>query len=363
MVPFNDFSIMHKELEAQMEEAFRKVYAGNWFIQGEEESLFAEKYAQYCGTKYCVGVGNGLEALRLILQAYGIGKGDEVIVPSNTFIATALAVSYVGAKIVFVEPDIHTYTINPQLIEEKITERTKAIIAVHLYGQTCDMDPINEIALKYNLKVIEDAAQAHGAEYKGRKAGNLGDAAGFSFYPGKNLGALGDGGAVTTNDEELAKKVKALCNYGSEEKYHHIYKGTNSRLDEMQAAFLNVKLPHLEKWNEARREIAAKYLNGITNPKVILPEIAENNLPVWHIFAIRVKERDELKEYLEKNGIKTVIHYPIAIHKQQAYSELHDSAGCLEIAEEIAETELSLPMFYGLSDSQINQVITCINNW
>lgn len=360
-IAFNDFSIMHQELEKDMFDAFRNVYNKNWFIQGEEEKNFTDNFAEYCGTKYCIGVGNGLEALRMILQAYDIGEGDEVIVPSNTFIATALAVTYVGAKIVFVEPDLKTYTINPELIEQKITEKTKAIMAVHLYGQTCDMDAILEIAHKYNLKVIEDAAQAHGAEYKGKKAGNLGDAAAFSFYPGKNLGALGDAGAITTNDGALAAKVRAIGNYGSTEKYRHEYKGTNSRLDELQAAFLDIKLKRLDEWNERRRNIAQMYCKGIKNPKVILPKVEENNKPVWHIFAILVEDRKSLIEHMEKYGIKTMIHYPIPICKQKAYLELEELS--LPIAERISREELSLPMFYGLKDSEVEDIIDCINEW
>ena len=363
MIPFNDFHIMHKELKNEMGEMFQQVFDKNWFIQGEQEETFNKKFAQYCGAKYCIGVGNGLEALLMILQAYDIGEGDEVIVPSNTFIATALAVTYVGAKLVFVEPDIETYTINPDLIEEKITERTKAIIAVHLYGQTCDMDAILEIAKKHNLKVIEDAAQAHGAEYKGKKAGNLGDAAGFSFYPGKNLGALGDAGAITTNDEELAKKVRAIGNYGSEKKYNHIYKGTNSRLDEMQAGFLNVKLGHLDKWNERRRKIADRYLNEIKNPNIVLPTVKEENVPVWHIFAIRSERREELIEYLSENNIGTMIHYPIPIHLQKAYEDLGHKQGDYPIAEKISNEQISLPMFYGLKDEEVDHIISCLNAW
>lgn len=363
MIPFNDFRIMHQELKEEMQEAFLNVYEGNWFIQGKEEKNFTEKFAEYCGAKYCVGVGNGLDALRMILQAFDIGEGDEVIVPSNTFIATVLAVTYVGAVPVLVEPDIRTYTINPALIEERITKRTKAIIAVHLYGQTCDMDPIIEIARKYNLKVIEDAAQAHGAEYKGIKAGNLGDAAGFSFYPGKNLGALGDGGAVTTNDEELAEKIRAIGNYGSTGKYNHVYKGTNSRLDELQAAFLSIKLDHLDKWNKRRREIAEKYIHGITNPAIVLPETPKYNLPVWHIFAIRTDKQKELLRYLEENGIEARVHYPIAIHMQKAYADLGYGKGDFPIAEVIADQEISLPMFYGLSDQEVEHIIFCLNRW
>lgn len=363
MIAFNDFSKMHSELEEEMFESFRKVYRANWFIQGKEEEEFTKEFATYCDADYCVGVGNGLEALRIILQAYGIGDGDEVIVPSNTFIATALAVTYAGATPVFVEPSIANYTIDPKKIEEKITSKTKAIMAVHLYGHTCDMEPILQIAHKYNLKVIEDAAQAQGALYKGKKAGSLGDAAAFSFYPGKNLGALGDAGAVVTNDKELAQKVKAIGNYGSEKKYHHIYKGTNSRLDEIQAAFLNIKLKKLDYWNQKRREIAEQYLTGITNPKVSLPSVQEYCVPIWHIFAIRVKERDAFVEYLKKQGIQTVIHYPVAIHLQPAYKDLKIKKGELPIAETIAQEEVSLPMFYGMTDKEIKTVIESINNW
>lgn len=363
MIPFNDFHIMHQELKEKMGEAFQNVYEENWFIQGREENSFTEKFAEYCGAKYCVGVGNGLESLRMILQAFDIGAGDEVIVPSNTFIATVLAVTYVGAVPVLVEPDISTYTIDPTLIERKITKNTKAIIAVHLYGQTCDMEPIMEIARKYNLKVIEDAAQAHGAEYKGKKAGNLGDAAGFSFYPGKNLGALGDAGAITTNDVVLAEKLRAIGNYGSTGKYNHIYKGTNSRLDELQAAFLSIKLPHLDRWNERRREIAQKYIQGIDNPDIILPEVSQYNLPVWHIFAIRTHKQKELLKYLETKGIEARVHYPIAIHMQKAYEDLGYGEGDFPIAETISAQEISLPMYYGLSDQDVEYIISCINAW
>ena len=269
---------LQNEIKNEIKSKFDEIYNKEIYIQGEEYSNFCNNFAKFCGTKYCVGVGNGLDALMLILKAYDIGQGDEVIVPSNTYIATALAVTYVGAKPIFVEPILKEFNINPDSIEEKINSRTKAIIAVHLYGQCADMDKINLIARKHNLKVIEDAAQAHGALYKGRRAGSLGDAAGFSFYPGKNLGALGDGGAVTTNDRNLAEKVAALANYGSDYKYHHIYKGNNSRLDEIQAGFLDVKLKYLDKWNECRRHIANRYLCEINNPKILLPVVHENNV-------------------------------------------------------------------------------------
>lgn len=362
-VPFVSFKPMEAELDKDLRGAFERVYTRSWYIEGVEDEAFEKAFAEYCDSQYCVGVGNGLDALMLALKALGVGKGDEVIVPSNTYIATALAVTYVGAQVVFVEPDIRTYNIDPAKIEEKITDKTKAIMPVHLYGQACDMDPIMEIAKKYNLYVVEDCAQAHGATYKGRKIGTFGDAAGFSFYPGKNLGALGDAGAVVTNNKELADKVRALGNYGSDYKYHHIYQGNNSRLDEMQAAFLAAKLPHLEKMNEDRRRIANRYLAEIKNDNLVLPYFSEDMVPVWHIFAVRTNRRDELEAYLKANGIGTNKHYPIPIHLQECYSDLGISEGQLPIAEEISQTELSLPLFYGMTDEQIQHVINTINNF
>lgn len=362
-IPFVSFEPMHKEIEEDILHKFKEVYEKNWFIQGEEVKKFEEEFAEFCGVKYCIGCGNGLDALYLILKAYGIGKGDEVIVPSNTYIATALAVSYVGATPVFVEPNLETYNINSKLIEAAITNKTKAIIAVHLYGQPTEMDEINEIAEKYNLKVIEDSAQAHGSLYKEKKAGNLGDASGFSFYPGKNLGALGDAGAVVTNNKELADKIRAIANYGSDRKYHHIYKGTNSRLDEVQASFLRIKLKNLEKWNEDRRRIAERYLNGINNPLIIKPAEDEYAKHVWHIFAVRTDRRDEFEKYLNNNGIGTTIHYPTPIHMQEAYKELNIKEGSLPIAEKISNEVISLPMWYGMNDEEINYVIDVINSW
>lgn len=362
-VPFVSFEPMHKEIKKEIIIKFKEVYERNWFIQGEEVKKFEREFAEFCGTKYCIGCGNGLDALYLILKAYGIGKGDEVIVPSNTYIATALAVSYAGATPVFVEPNLDTYNINPKLIEKAITNKTKAIIAVHLYGQPVDMDEINIIAQKYNLKVIEDSAQAHGSLYKNKKVGNLGDVSGFSFYPGKNLGALGDAGAVVTNNKDLAEKIRAIANYGSDKKYHHIYKGTNSRLDEIQAAFLRIKLRNIEKWNDNRRKTAEKYIKGINNPNIIKPYESEYVKHVWHIFAVRVDRRDEFKKYLEYNGIGTMIHYPIPIHMQKAYKELKIREGTFPIAEKISNEVVSLPMWYGMSDEEISYVINIINNW
>lgn len=362
-IPFVSFRPMEKELDRDLRGAFTRVYENSWYIEGHEDKAFENAFAQYCGVKYCIGCGNGLDALILILRAYGIGAGDEVIVPSNTFIATALAVSYVGATPVFVEPTLKYYNIDTDRIQEKITPRTKAIMAVHLYGQPADMDRILKIARENNLKVIEDAAQAHGAKYKGRRVGGLGDAAGFSFYPGKNLGALGDAGCVTTNDAILAEKIRALGNYGSDYKYHHIYKGQNSRLDEMQAAFLSAKLPHLDRMNEERRRIAERYLQEIRNPLVQLPEIHEECEPVWHIFAIRCKERAALEKHLNEAEIGTNKHYPIPMHLQGAYQELNIPQGALPIAEEISATQLSLPMFYGMTQEQVDWVIQKINDF
>ena len=362
-IPFVTFKPLEKELDSELRGAFDRVYTNSWYIEGKEDAAFEKAFAEFCGTDYCVGCGNGLAALMLSLKALGIGAGDEVIVPSNTYIATALAVTYVGAMPIFVEPNINTYNINPSLIEEKITEKTKAIMPVHLYGQACDMDPIMEISRKHKLFVVEDCAQAHGATYKGKKIGSFGDTAGFSFYPGKNLGALGDGGAVVTKNKALADKVRALGNYGSYFKYHHIYQGNNSRLDELQAAFLSAKLPHLDRMNTERKRIAARYLNEIKNDKVILPYVIDSVEPVWHIFAIRCKERDALADYLKEAGIGTNKHYPIPMHLQDAYKELGIKKGELPIAEEISATELSLPMYYGMAEEEISYVVEKINEF
>lgn len=363
-VPFVSFEAMHNEIRQELDNAYRNVMDSNYFIQGQACAKFEREFADYCGVKYCVGVGNGLDALMLILRALDIGVGDEIIVPSNTYIATALAVSYVGATPIFVEPEIDTFNLNPDLIEEKITDKTKAIISVHLQGRPADMDRINAIAEKYNLKVVEDAAQAHGAKYKGQKVGSLGCAAGFSFYPGKNLGALGDGGCVTTNDKEIADNVRALGNYGSDYKYHHIYKGCNSRLDEMQAAFLSVKLNQLDKWNAERKRIAERYIKEINNPLIKLPKPSDDTFEhIYHVFVIRCNERDRLEKYLNDNGIGTLKHYPIPMHLQSAYKDLGLKNGDLPIAEEISKTVLSIPMYYGISEEQVLYTINTINGF
>lgn len=354
---------MEKELDSDIRAAFETVYNNSWYIEGKEDEKFEKAFAEYIGMPYCVGCGNGLDALVLALKALGIGVGDEVIVPSNTYIATALAVTYTGAKVVFVEPDIKTYNIDPSGIEAAVTDKTKAVMPVHLYGQPCDMDPIMEVAEKHGLQVIEDCAQAHGATYKGRKIGTFGIASGFSFYPGKNLGALGDAGAAVTSDKDVADKIRAYGNYGSDYKYHHIYKGNNSRLDEMQAAFLSAKLPHLDRMNAERKRIASKYLEGIKNPEVILPFVPDYADPVWHIFAVRCSRRDGLEAFLNDAGIGTNKHYPIPMHLQGAYKDLGFKEGDFPLAEEISRTQLSLPLYYGMTDEEIDYVIDKINEF
>ena len=359
-IPFVSFEEMHSLIKNELECAFRDVLNSNWFIKGKFLAEFEKKFADYCDAKKCIGCGNGLDALSLILKAYNISDGDEVIIPANTFIATALAVSYVGAKPVLVDSN-DFYNMDVELIENAITDKTKAIIAVHLYGMPADMDPINEIASKYGLVVIEDAAQAHGAIYKGKKVGTLGDAAAFSFYPGKNLGSLGDGGAVVTNNEDIAEKIRKLGNYGSSKKYIHEFKGVNSRLDEMQAAFLNVKLNHLDDWNNSRKEIAKYYLENITNKKVKLPKLINEIESVWHLFVVRVENRDEFIKYLSDNGIQALIHYPITVNKQDAYKELNSYI--FEKAEKYANEIVSLPMYPNLTEEMLRYVVDVINKF
>jgi dTDP-4-amino-4,6-dideoxygalactose transaminase len=346
MIPFLDLKAVNAQYSDELKEATARVIDSGWYIQGNECKEFEKEFATYCGTKYCIGVANGLDALTLIIRAYkemGIMQdGDEIIVPANTYIASILAISENNLIPVLVEPDIMTYNIDPSLIEEKITKKTKAIMAVHLYGQVAEMDAINAIAKKYNLKVIEDSAQAHGAVYNGKRTGNLGDASGFSFYPGKNLGALGDGGAVTTNDEALATTIRALGNYGSEKKYENMYKGTNSRLDEMQAAMLRVKLRYLDDEIRHRREIANYYLDNIKNENIILPTVQEDGNHVWHVFVVRCIDRSRLQQYCLENGIYTLIHYPVAPHKQEAYKEWNGES--YPISEKIHDEVLSLPI-------------------
>ncbi len=363
VVPYATFLPMEKELGNELRAVFERVLSRSRYIRGEECEAFEQHFAEYCESTYCAGVGNGLDALTLILAAMDLTSGDEVIIPSHTFIATAIAVCRAGLRPVFAEPDIDLYTIEPDRIEAAVTRKTKAIIPVHLYGQACDMDPILEIAGRYGLKVIEDCAQAHGAAYKGKKVGTFGDAAGFSFYPGKNLGALGDAGAAVTNDRELAERIRAMGNYGSVQKYQHICIGYNSRLDELQAGFLSVKLQNLDRMNADRRRIAQKYLKEIKNKNIILPAVPDYSDHVWHIFAIRCKERDLLEKYLNTKGIGTNRHYPIPMHLQECFKEYGYRKGDFPVAEEISDTELSIPLYYGMSDAEIDYVIQTINSF
>jgi len=353
-IPFLELGKLHQSIREPLDEAYRRVVDSGWFIMGPELEAFEYEFAQYCKVKHGIGVGSSREALHLLLRAYGIGPGDEVIVPANTFIATWLAVTECGATPVPVDPNIKTHNIDPALVGDAITNRTRAIIPVHLYGQPADMDPINLLAAKYGLIVIEDAAQAQGDCYKGRRAGSLGHAAATSFYPGKNLGALGDGGAVLTNDDAIAEKVKQLRNYGSKVKYQHDLAGYNSRLDEMQAAFLRVKLTVLDEWNVRRRKIADQYSKLLSGTDIILPHVPEFAEPVWHLYVIRSKMRDELKVHLEQHGVSTVIHYPVPPHQQACYKEFRGRR--LSIAELLAGEVLSLPMSPAMTEEEIETV-------
>lgn len=361
MIKFLDLKKINNRYREEIASRIKDILDKGWYLQGEENENFTKNFANFCGTKFALGVANGLDALNLIIKAYGFGNGDEIIVPANTYIATILAISENGCIPILVEPDIKTYNINPDSIEEKITSKTKAIMVVHLYGQAVQMEKIWKIAKKYNLKIIEDSAQAHGAIYQENRTGNLGDASGFSFYPGKNLGCIGDGGAVTTNDEELFNKIKAIANYGSDRKYHHIYKGVNSRLDEIQAAVLDIKLKHLDSDNNKRREISKYYRENIKNSKIILPETYDEKSHVWHIFAVRTQNRDEFQKYLTEKGIQTIIHYPTPPHKQGAYKEWNNLS--FPITEEIHNTILSLPISPVMTDSEIEKVVEVVNEF
>lgn len=362
-VPFLELKPAYDELRADLDAAYRRVMDSGWYILGAELEQFETAFASCCGVSCCIGVANGLDALHLILRAYRIGPGDEVIVPSNTYIATWLAVSYAGATPVPVDPDPHTFNIDPACIERAITPKTRAIMPVHLYGQPADMDPILAVARAHKLKVIEDNAQAQGARYKGRRTGSLGDAAATSFYPAKNLAAFGDAGAITTSDAGLAGRIRALRNYGSRQKYHHECLGFNSRLDELQAAFLSAKLLHLDEWNARRRAVACRYLNGLAGiPSLQLPSVPQWAEPVWHLFPVRHPQRDTLQSSLAEAGIGTLIHYPIPPHLSGAYARLGGKLGDFPIAEEIAKTELSLPLGPHLSNEQQEIVIEVLRH-
>ncbi len=356
--PYLDLKSLYLRVKPEVDEAMMKTMNSGYYVLGKEVEQFEEAFAAYIGVKFCVGVGNGLDAIRLSLMALDIGPGDEVIIPANTYIATALAISEVGATPVLVEPNPLTYNIDPQKIEEKITKKTKVILPVHLYGQPADMTAILKIAKKYHLQVIEDNAQAHGAEWRGKKTGSFGVLSATSFYPGKNLGAFGDGGAVTTNSLALAKKVRYLANYGQKIKYINLYKGINSRLDEVQAAALKVKLPYLNEWNQERREIALQYGEALRElPDIQLPVADKYATPVWHIYPILIKKRDLVREELAKDGVQTLIHYPLPMHFQKAYPEWAKYKNHLPITEKIHREELSLPLFPGMKKAHFEQVI------
>ncbi len=363
-IPFLSFEFINLQTKAETLSSFENFFNSSWYILGQQVKKFEEEYSLFNKVKYCVGVSNGLDALHIALRALGIHKGDEVIVPSNTYIATALAVSYVGATPVFVEPDINTYNIDASKIEAAMTSKTKAILPVHLYGQSCEMKSIMFIAKKYNLFVIEDNAQSHGASYNGKLTGSWGNINGTSFYPGKNLGALGDAGAITTNDMELAGKASVLRNYGSQKKYYNEVVGYNMRLDECQAGFLSIKLKYLKEWTEQRQEIAGWYNDALKNvSNLILPAIAKNATHVYHLYVVRTKFRNDLQKYLTDNGIGTLIHYPIPPHLQKAYHKLGFKAGDFPIAEEIANTCLSLPIWPGMKKNQIKIISTLIEKF
>ena len=362
-VSFLDLKSSYHELKVELDAAYLRVMESGWYVLGQEVEAFEKEFATYCGVKHCIGVGNGLDALHLILRAMGVGPDDEVIVPANTFIATWLAVSNVGARPVPVEPHERTYNIDPDRIEAAITTRTKVILPVHLYGQPADMDPICEVARRHGLRVVEDAAQAHGARYKGKRAGSLGDAAGFSFYPGKNLGAFGDGGAITTDDADLADRVRTLRNYGSKEKYRHLCMGYNSRLDEVQAALLRVKLTALDAWNRRRADSAGFFSSVLQKQSAMtVPYMPEWAGPSWHLYVIRTGKRREVQRLLSERGIGTLIHYPVPPHLQQAYAALGYKPGSFPLSEMLADEVLSLPMGPHLSLPQLNYLAKCFES-
>lgn len=360
-IPYLSLKEIHSDIKQELEEAWQGVFDNQVYIMGEQCELFEQEFASFCGTKYCIGVGNGLDAIKIILTACGIGKGDEVIIPSNTFIATALAVTQAGATPVMVEPRPETFNINPDLVEQKITPKTKAVIAVHLYGRVAEMQALSQIARKHGLFLFEDACQAHGACCQGKNAGSLSDAAAFSFYPGKNIGALGDGGAITTSDEEIWNKAKKYRNYGSDVKYVHEYPGINSRLDELQAAFLRVKLRHLGQWNAERKRIAAYYNANIGNALLKLPECIREGENVYHVYPVLTENREKLREHLKAQGIMSLSHYPIPIHMQKAYDFLGYGLGDFPIAEYMSAHELSIPLYPGLSSEQADCIVTSLN--
>ena len=362
-IPFVDLKKQYLSIKTKIDEAIQNVVNETAFIKGKYVQQFEEDYKQAYGVKHVISCANGTDAIYITLKALGIGPGDEVITVANTWISTSETISQTGAKPVFIDIDPDYYTIDVSKIEEKITKNTKAIVPVHLFGQPADMDPILKIADRYKLKVIEDAAQAHGARYKGKNVGCLGNAAGFSFYPGKNLGAFGDGGAVTTNDPIIEERVRMLSNYGSQIKYSHDVKGVNSRLDELQAALLRVKLKYLDIWNDKRRNISDQYAKRLNNANIVIPTAISDVIPVWHLYVIRHKKRDSLQKYLRNNGIDTIIHYPIPIHKQLAYKELECSSENMNLTQGIADSILSLPMHPRLKIEEIDTIVNAIYSY
>jgi dTDP-4-amino-4,6-dideoxygalactose transaminase len=361
-IPLVDLAAAYRELAAEIDAAVTRVTASGWYIGGPEVAAFEEAYAEYCGADHCVGVGNGLDALHLALRAMDVGPGDEVILASNSYIATLLAVSMIGATPVLVEPDSATHNLDPALIEAAITGRTRVLLPTHLYGQPADLEPMLELARKHGLKLLEDAAQAHGASYRDQRIGPHGDVVAWSFYPTKNLGAMGDAGAVTTNDPEIARRVRLMGNYGSTKRYVADVKGVNSRLDPLQAAILAVKLRHLDEWNGRRRAIAAVYADAMADGSVTLPTVPEWADPVWHLYVIQSPERDRVAASLAEAGIQTLVHYPIPPHLQQAYSDLALPKGAYPIAERLADTVLSLPIGPHLSAEQAEEVAAAVRN-
>jgi len=360
-VPFQDFRAPYLELKEEFDAAYHRFMESGWFVLGGETTAFEEEYASYCDAAHCVGVANGLDALHLALLAMDIGEGDEVIVPSNTYIATWLAVTHAGATPIPVEPDLETYNIDPNLVEQAITTRTKAILAVNLYGQPCDYEPLLKLARKHHLKLAIDNAQSHGACYNGKRVGGLGDIECHSFYPSKNLGAYGEAGAITTSDADLADRVRVLRNYGSRIRYNNEMPGYNSRIDELQAAFLRVKLRRLDEWNARRAKIASTYFAGLAGiPDLTLPHVPAYSSPVWHLFVVRHPNRDELQQHLTGAGIQTIIHYPIPPHLSGAYQESSYKAGSFPIAEQAANEVLSLPIGPHLTDDQVAYIIQAV---
>lgn len=363
VIPYENLARTNSPFESEFKSAFNSFVEKGWYILGQEVKSFEEEFSKYIGTKHCIGVASGLDALIIALECLKLPKGSDVLVPSNTYIASILAIVKAGLNPVLVEPDISTYNINPELLESSLTPKTKAILVVHLYGKSCEMDKITSFCKKHDLRLVEDCAQSHGAKFDGKTTGSFGDFGAFSFYPTKNLGALGDAGAICTDNDELAEMARAWRNYGSEKHYHNKYTGINSRLDEIQASFLRIKLRHIEEITEKKRRLAKMYFDGLDKNKFILPLIDERYFDVYHIFQIRHKNRDELKQYLLDNGIKTEIHYPVAPINQEGYKDIFKNQKPTPIAEEIHNTVLSLPISYGTTEEEVKRIIEVINNF